>query len=116
MSIQESAVKMPKVSAFQHSRFGIISFSVALLDLLYFILSMFFWRDIGENSILYKVMDRLDYSHLSLIAWCLIAFLGIVFCMIGAKKDQRKIFSFLGLLLGAPIFWFLFVGTLLEIN
>lgn len=114
MSIQES--KLSKVPVFKHSRFGVVSFIIALLDLAYFILYMFFWRTLEENDVLYQVVNLLDYSHLSLIAWCSIAFLGIVLCMIGIKKDQRKIFSFLGLLIGAPLFWFLFIGMLLETN
>jgi hypothetical protein len=113
---QETIANTPKLSAFKHSPFGIISLTIALLDTLYFILAGPLYKYIDENNVLHKFFELPDSSSLFLIIWCFVAFLGIVLCMIGVKKDQKKVFSLFGLLLGAPIFWFLFVIVLLETN
>ncbi len=112
MSIQASTVNMSKVPAFKHSPFGVASLIIALLNNLYFIRVFFLSKFIDQKNVLYKLFDIPD-SLLFLTAWCFVGCLGIIFCMIGVKKDQKKAFSLLGLLLGAPIFCFLFIGIML---
>lgn len=112
MSIQAGTANMSKVPAFKHSPFGVASLIIALLNNLYFVLVIFLSKFIDQKNVLYKLFDIPD-SLLFLLTWCFVGCLGTIFCMIGVKKDQKKAFSLLGLLLGAPIFCFLFIGIML---
>jgi hypothetical protein len=115
MSIQENPANTPGISAFEDSPFGITSFIIAVLNLLYVVLVIFAGRYMEETSLLYKLLD-LSSDPSFWAAWYFVAFLGITFCMAGVKKDQRKIFSFLGLLLGAPLFSLLTLFWLFELH